>query len=85
MPFERVDVGGPKAPEGIEPGIDLHERFRPDPVDAPLCVYARLHTLHNLTYYHRLMDRIRRAIEAGAFAPFREGFLRSVEAEHAPE
>ena len=37
---------------------------------------ARLNTLHNLTYYHRLMDRMRQAIEAGALARFREEFLR---------
>jgi queuine tRNA-ribosyltransferase len=46
---------------------------------------ARLNTLHNLTYYHRLMERMRRAIEAGELALFREEFLRSKEAEQAPE
>ena len=41
--FERVDVGGPKAPEGSEPGVDLHERLGPDPVDAPLRIHSRFH------------------------------------------
>ena len=43
MAFERVDVGGPKAPERSEPGLDFPERFRSDPVDAPLRVHSRLH------------------------------------------
>jgi len=41
--FESVDVGGPQAPEGRQPFIDLHERLGPDPVEAPLRVHARLH------------------------------------------
>ena len=36
---------------------------------------ARLNTIHNLTYYLGLMERLRRAIEAGELAAFREGFL----------
>ena len=32
----------PEAPERREPGVDLHERLGPDPVDAPLRVDARL-------------------------------------------
>src|SRR5262245_27695456 len=43
MAFERIDVGRPEAPEGSEPGIDLHERLGPDPIDAPLGFDARLH------------------------------------------
>jgi hypothetical protein len=42
MAFKRIHVGRPEAPEGSEPGIDLHERFRPDPIDAPLGFDARL-------------------------------------------
>jgi queuine tRNA-ribosyltransferase len=41
---------------------------------------ARLHTLHNLTYYQRLMQRIRESIESGTFAEFREAFLAGPEA-----
>ena len=36
---------------------------------------ARLHTLHNLTYYLGLVARMRRAIEGGTFGRFREEFL----------
>ncbi|HEX5043049.1 MAG TPA: tRNA guanosine(34) transglycosylase Tgt [Candidatus Polarisedimenticolaceae bacterium] len=36
---------------------------------------ARLHTIHNLTFYLGLMERMRAAIAAGAFAHFREAFL----------
>ena len=35
---------------------------------------ARLHTIHNLTYYLGLMARMREAIAAGTFAAFRESF-----------
>ena len=41
MAFERVNVGRPVAPEGSQPGVDLHERLGPDPVDAPLSFDAR--------------------------------------------
>src|SRR5260221_3016707 len=41
--FERVDVGRPEVPEGSKPGVDVHERFRSDPVDAPLRVHSRLY------------------------------------------
>ena len=43
MAFERIDVGRPEAPERREPGVDLHERLGPDPIDAPLGFDARLH------------------------------------------
>ena len=43
MALERIDVRRPEAPERREPGIDLHERLGPDPIDAPLCFDARLH------------------------------------------
>jgi queuine tRNA-ribosyltransferase len=36
---------------------------------------ARLNTIHNLTFYLGLMDRLRRAIEAGSLDAFRERFL----------
>jgi queuine tRNA-ribosyltransferase len=42
---------------------------------------ARLNTLHNLTYYHGLMKRIREAIEIGAYAEFRDAFLAGPEAD----
>jgi queuine tRNA-ribosyltransferase len=35
---------------------------------------ARLHTIHNLTYYLSLMAAMREAIGNGAFAAFRERF-----------
>ncbi|MBL0141759.1 MAG: tRNA guanosine(34) transglycosylase Tgt [Betaproteobacteria bacterium] len=37
---------------------------------------ARLNTIHNLFYYQILMREMRQAIEAGAFAAFRERFHR---------
>jgi queuine tRNA-ribosyltransferase len=42
---------------------------------------ARLHTIHNLTFYLGLMRRMREAIAQGAFAAFRESFLSEVTAE----
>jgi queuine tRNA-ribosyltransferase len=36
---------------------------------------ARLHTIHNLTFYLGLMRRMREAIVEGRFAAFREAFL----------
>jgi len=39
---------------------------------------ARLHTLHNLTYYLRLMQRMRAAIVAGTFGSFVAGFRAGV-------
>ena len=42
MPLERVQVDRPEAAEWGEPGIDLHQRLRSDPIQASLRVYARL-------------------------------------------
>ena len=41
---------------------------------------ARLNTLHNVTYYQRLMQRIRESIESGTYAAFRDAFLAGPEA-----
>jgi len=41
---------------------------------------ARLHTIHNLTFYLGLMRRMREAIAEGRFAAFRERFLSEVAA-----
>jgi len=41
---------------------------------------ARLHTIHNLTFYLGLMRRLREAISEGRLAPFRERFLSGVAA-----
>jgi queuine tRNA-ribosyltransferase len=38
---------------------------------------SRLNTIHNVTYYQRLMARIREAIAAGRFAAFAQAFLSS--------
>ncbi|MGH7410811.1 MAG: tRNA guanosine(34) transglycosylase Tgt [Candidatus Methylomirabilis sp.] len=43
----------------------------------------RLNTLHNIHFYLTLMQQIRRAIEEGAFAAFRTGFLERF-AVHSP-
>jgi len=40
---------------------------------------SRLHTIHNLTYYLQLMERMRQAIEEGRFDPFRREFLASLD------
>lgn len=45
----------------------------------------RLNTLHNLHYYHRLMARIRAAIEQGRFADFATAFLTSPEGQGKAE
>jgi queuine tRNA-ribosyltransferase len=37
----------------------------------------RLNTIHNVTYYERLMDRMREEIAGGRFATFAEDFLGS--------
>lgn len=42
---------------------------------------ARLNTIHNLHYYHSLMQGIRTAIESNSFAAFRKEFYRQREAE----
>jgi queuine tRNA-ribosyltransferase len=44
---------------------------------------ARLHTIHNLTYYQRLMERMRAAIEGGTFESFRAAFRASPETAEA--
>jgi queuine tRNA-ribosyltransferase len=41
----------------------------------------RLLTLHNVTFYHRLMETMRAAVTAGEFAPFRSRFLDRYEVE----
>lgn len=43
----------------------------------------RLNTIHNLRYYHRLMARIRSAIEEDRYAAFASDFLASVEGRPA--
>ncbi|MBF8268015.1 MAG: queuine tRNA-ribosyltransferase [Dehalococcoidia bacterium] len=48
----------------------LHHLFR-----AKELLAYRLATIHNLRFVVRLMEEMRRAIAAGAFAPFRERFL----------
>src|SRR5438105_840789 len=40
MAFQRVDVGGPQAPEVREPFVDFLEWPRPDPVDATLGIHS---------------------------------------------
>lgn len=40
----------------------------------------RLNTLHNITYYQRLMSRIREEISKGTYASFMDGFLN-----HSPQ
>jgi queuine tRNA-ribosyltransferase len=42
---------------------------------------ARLHTIHNLTFYLGLMSRMREAIVDGRFQAFRAGFLSRVAVE----
>lgn len=42
MAFKRVDVDRPELAERSEPGVYLHQRFRFDPIEPPLCVNARL-------------------------------------------
>jgi queuine tRNA-ribosyltransferase len=44
---------------------------------------ARLHTIHNLTYYLGLMRRMREAIAANEFARFRDAFLAGPEGTDA--
>jgi queuine tRNA-ribosyltransferase len=38
---------------------------------------ARLHSIHNLTYYLGLMERMRKAIAEGRFSSFLDDFARS--------
>ena len=39
----------------------------------------RLNTIHNLSYYYRLMRRIRRAVQAGDYSRFMKEFLEGPE------
>src|SRR4029077_20250567 len=34
--LQRTDVFQPETPEGNDPGVELHERLRPQPIQAPL-------------------------------------------------
>ena len=43
MAFEGINMDGPEAPERSKPGIDLHQRLRADPIDAPLGFHARVY------------------------------------------
>jgi len=67
MAFERINVGRPEAPERSEPGIELHERLRPDPIDAPLGFDARLHEAglaqHSEVLGHRSLRRPQPALD----------------------
>jgi len=42
MALEGVEVRCPKAPEGLEPGVELHQRLGAKAIDAPLRLDARL-------------------------------------------
>jgi queuine tRNA-ribosyltransferase len=46
---------------------------------------ARLHTIHNLTYYQRLMGEARAAITAGRFGQFRRAFYERLGAQPPAE
>ena len=46
---------------------------------------ARLHTIHNLTYYLGLMQRIRAAIDESRYAEFRAEFLAGPESGEGPK
>ncbi|MGQ0621374.1 MAG: tRNA guanosine(34) transglycosylase Tgt [Panacagrimonas sp.] len=72
-------------PEPLDPACDcatcrnysrayLHHLDRCNEMLGP-----RLNTIHNLSYYQRLMRRIRDAIEQGRFAGFAAAFLRGPE------
>ena len=41
--FESIYVSGPEAAERSQPGIDLLEWFRLQPVEAALCVHGGFH------------------------------------------
>ena len=41
--LQGVDVLRPEAPEGDQPGVQLHQRFRSQSIQAPLGFDARLH------------------------------------------
>jgi hypothetical protein len=42
MALERIDVSGPKLPEGSQPGIELLKWLGPQPVDTTLRVHGGL-------------------------------------------
>ena len=69
MAFERIDVRRPEAPERREPGIDLHERLGPDPVEAPLCFDARLHEAGLAQHAQVLGDRGLRHCSCRSISP----------------
>ena len=43
MPLERVEPAGPLGAVGLEPGVELHQWLRPQPVEAPLGVTSDFH------------------------------------------
>ena len=43
MAFEFVDVSRPEASERHQPGVNLHERLGPEPIDPPLGLDTRIH------------------------------------------
>lgn len=57
----------------------LHHLFRADEI-----LGLMLLTWHNLQYYQTLMQRMRDAIDAGAFEDFRQNFMREQEAGDIP-
>jgi len=57
----------------------LHHLFRADEI-----LGLMLLTWHNLQYYQTLMQRMRDAIDAGAFEDFRQNFMRGQEAGDIP-
>jgi queuine tRNA-ribosyltransferase len=48
----------------------LHHLFRAE----ELLAYT-LATIHNLTFMHKFMDRVRKSLEQGVFTEFKEDFL----------
>lgn len=43
MAFESIHVGRPEPAEWSQPCVDLLQRFRLHPVEAPLCIHGRFH------------------------------------------
>jgi len=41
--FERIDVRGPEPAERRQPGIELLQGFRFQPIETALCVHGGLH------------------------------------------
>src|SRR5256885_16303886 len=56
MPPQRVETVGPEAAIGPEPGIDLGERLRANPVEPPLRVPAHLDEARLAQYAQVLGD-----------------------------